>query len=488
MALLKPWIVRYLDADGRRVPKGTPGARRVRQRAKKWYAEYSVNGRPRRVPLCRDKQAARAMYCELLKRAERPDAFEEHRKRPLTEHLADFERFLEARGNTAKHARQTCHRVQAVVDGCRFVYLAGVLPSAVVEWLAEERRAKRLSIRTSNYYLRDAKAFCRWLVKDGRTDANPLAHLSPLNADPDEHLERRILPPDEFAAFLEAARAGGTVRSLCGLDRATLYIVAAYTGFRASELASLTPESFDLNADPRTVTVEASYSKRRRRDTQPLRSDLATLLRDWLAAKPAGERLWPGGWWRHAAKMVRKDLAAASAAMKQADPESAGIPFRDEAGCVFDFHALRHQFISSLAAAGIHPKLAQTLARHSTITLTLDRYTHVALFDQSAALDKLPAWPIPRPGRPERERLQATGTENLVAGMVAGPDCISTHSAASGRTGTSAAGEKATCQKTLEIRPFRIDLHSPASASIGEAPPGFEPGMADLQSAALPLG
>jgi hypothetical protein len=29
---------------------------------------------------------------------------------------------------------------------------------------------------------------------------------------------------------------------------------------------------------------------------------------------------------------------------------------------VFDFHAIRHQFISSLAAAGVHPKTAQTLA------------------------------------------------------------------------------------------------------------------------------
>ncbi len=40
-------------------------------------------------------------------------------------------------------------------------------------------------------------------------------------------------------------------------------------------------------------------------------------------------------------------------------------------------HALRHTFISNLARAGIHPKTAQALARHSTITLTLDRYSHV---------------------------------------------------------------------------------------------------------------
>ncbi len=99
----------------------------------------------------------------------------------------------------------------------------------------------------------------------------------------------------------------------------------------------------------------------------------------------------------HGAEMVRQDL------------EAAGIPFADGAGRVFDFHALRHQFISALAAAGVHPKVAQTLARHSTITLTMDRYTHLELHDQTAALDKLPDLPLssPRTSQP----LGATGTD-----------------------------------------------------------------------------
>jgi hypothetical protein len=37
-----------------------------------------------------------------------------------------------------------------------------------------------------------------------------------------------------------------------------------------------------------------------------------------------------------------------------------------------DLYALRHTFISNLAAGGVHPKTAQGLARHSTITLTMD--------------------------------------------------------------------------------------------------------------------
>jgi hypothetical protein len=35
--LVRPWIYRYLDKHGKRVPKGTKGARRVKERARKWY-------------------------------------------------------------------------------------------------------------------------------------------------------------------------------------------------------------------------------------------------------------------------------------------------------------------------------------------------------------------------------------------------------------------------------------------------------------------
>jgi hypothetical protein len=78
-------------------------------------------------------------------------------------------------------------------------------------------------------------------------------------------------------------------------DRAMLYTLAAFTGLRESELASLTPESFDLASDSPSITVAAAYSKRRRTDTALLRPDLAELARDWLAQRPSGP-LWPGVW------------------------------------------------------------------------------------------------------------------------------------------------------------------------------------------------
>jgi integrase len=56
-----------------------------------------------------------------------------------------------------------------------------------------------------------------------------------------------------------------------------------------------------------------------------------------------------------------------------------------------DFHSLRHCFITGLARAGVSPKMAQTLARHSDIRLTLGVYTHVELPGRTAAIESLPA-------------------------------------------------------------------------------------------------
>jgi integrase len=53
----------------------------------------------------------------------------------------------------------------------------------------------------------------------------------------------------------------------------------------------------------------------------------------------------------------------------------------------------RHLFITSLARAGIRPKVVQTLARHSDIRLTLNVHMHAGLADEAAAIGVLPGPP-----------------------------------------------------------------------------------------------
>jgi integrase len=200
-----------------------------------------------------------------------------------------------------------------------------------------------------------------------------------LNADTDKRHERRALTAAELDKFLEATAEGKMFRGLDGPARIVLYHVASRTGLRASELASLTPDSLDLTTTPPTLTVQAGYCKHRRRDVLPLRADTAELLRAFCQDLQPGELLWPGIWPDSGAQMIRCDL------------EAAGIPHRDRQGRVLDFHCLRHTFLTHMANSGLHPKVAQLLARHSTITLTMDRNTHLEVLNLAGDLEKMTA-------------------------------------------------------------------------------------------------
>ena len=170
---------------------------------------------------------------------------------------------MEAKENTTRYVTETAKRVCAVLDGCGFKYPSDLSAARIASWLADQR-TKGMGAATSNHYLTAVKGFCAWLVRERRMTANPLAHLSRLNAETDVRRERRTLAADVFAELVEAAVNGPIQHGLSGGERAMLYRTAAFTGLRASELASLTARSFDLESQPATVTVEAAYSKRRR--------------------------------------------------------------------------------------------------------------------------------------------------------------------------------------------------------------------------------
>jgi integrase len=442
----------YRTPDGQRVTKDTPGTVRSVKVSKVWYGRYTDGAGVRhQVKLSESKTISRRMLAKIAGDAQLAgvgiaDPFGPHRARPLDEHLDDYQRFLLAKGDTEEHVAKSCSRIRATLDGCHFKKLDDLAAAPVVEFIAslrqtpgrprvpldpaqewytkaemvavldihpasvsrllrrdgltgqgegkarrypratvealQERLCEGTGVTTCNHYLGAIKSFARWLARERRIPADPLSHLSRRNSDVDVRRPRRALREDVFDRFIEATGAGRTLRGLTGADRLVLYTLAAQTGFRANELASLTPASFDFEARSPTVTVEAAYSKHRRKDVQPLRADVAELMRQYVAGKPRNKALWPGTWKERAAEILRADLSAA------------GIAYQDDAGRYFDFHALRGQFVSLLAAKGVHPKVAQVLARHSTITLTMDYYTHLDVLDVSAALDKLPA---PRP-------------------------------------------------------------------------------------------
>ncbi len=217
-----------------------------------------------------------------------------------------------------------------------------------------------------------------------------------------QSLVRRPLSDQEAAALVRAAETSSVIFRLSGQDRAMVYRVALGTGFRVSELASLTVASFALDAKPLTVTVAAAYSKRRRDDEQPIPAALADALRPYLASQAPGPPLWPLDN-HHTAEMIRVDM------------DAAGIPYSDASGRVADSHALRATYISALVASGASVKTCQTLARHSTPSLTIGIYAKASVHDLTGAVESLPDL-APSDPTPEASEVPITCTykQNIV--------------------------------------------------------------------------
>lgn len=437
--------------ESKKVRKGTAGAEKVSKLSSKWYGQLDSGGK--RIPLSTNRTAAQQMLADLVRdrelgRVGMSEASKADRRRPIAELLEEFAESMRNKNRVREHIEKTCAQCKAIIEGCGFERiedlnaeaiasflrrlredpprpklpkdlqeftvgqlaeaLGGIRPQKIYRILERERlpatgngKARRyprstvqrlqeimlrgISISTSNGYATAIKSFSRWLAMPARPgmqprlQSDPLVGLQKLNAEVDRRHERRAIPAEELRKLLAAAgNSAELFRGLGGGDRRVLYHVAMTTGFRASELASLTPAAFDLAAEVPTVTVKAAYSKNRRQTMQPLPADVAELLRGYLEKRPAHKPLWPGEWQDFGAEMLRGDL------------EAAGIPYRDAAGKVADLHALRHSYITLLKEAGVSPKNAQELARHSDIRLTMDVYTHTRASDLADDVRKLP--------------------------------------------------------------------------------------------------
>ena len=324
--------------------------------------------------------------------------------KPRGEHVVEWSNTLLAKTTTEKQVGMLVSRLTEVFTGCGFKFYSDIAAEKVqallAEWRANKGAKRGMDVQTSNFYLNALKQFCRWMVKHGRAPSNPVDHLTPLNVRLDRRHDRRALTVDEVKKLLNATSGGKVRGGMSGPNRRLMYLLALETGLRANELRSLTRASFDLNPDAPTVRVAAGYAKRRREDTIPLRPALATELRAHVSTKlPAARAFTLSGNPRTATLTFQHDIGAA------------GITYRDEDGRVVDFHALRHTFISNLARSGVHPKVAQALARHSTITLTMDRYSHTLLGEQADALKGLPD--LTGPVANEKKK---TGTDNHESG------------------------------------------------------------------------
>ena len=274
-------------------------------------------------------------------------------------------------GKLLQHCHETHTQAGKIIDKCEAQYIGDLTASAVqeaIKTLIDDGR----SLKTCNHYLRAIKSFSRWLHRDKRSRHDALAILEAYNAATDPRHIRREMSTDELTLLIASTeRRTLPEHKMPGPDRAMAYRLALGTGFRAKELRSMTPASFNLDANPPTVTVTAAHSKHRRTgcptNSQRPRRSVAALAE---GCGTGHERLFarlP----KNTARMLRSDLkaalaqwiAAARSTEEQADREESDfLTFENAAGEVFDFHATRHTYISGIVNGGASVKVAQELA------------------------------------------------------------------------------------------------------------------------------
>lgn len=330
------------------------------------------------------------------------DRIAEHRNAAIEAHLKAFQASLA--GNTPKHIKLIMARIRLVVAGSDIHSLGDISAEDVRSCIERHVTANKLGNRTYNHYVQAFDEFCKWLVVNKRMLSNPVLGLGLRNAEVDIRHKRRALTSDEVSKLVDAARKSDiSIQCYDGETRARIYILSYMTGLRRSEIASLTPRSFAIDAEPPTVTVEAAFSKHRRRDVLPLHPELVIMLRAWLRGVPPDQPLFPGLAKRRTWYMVKTDLALA------------GIPYETPEG-VADFHAAgRHTHITELLRNGATLPQAKELARHSDVKMTM-RYTHIGIEDQAKALKQLPWHQTPagegtKPVSPTASSWECPGSE-----------------------------------------------------------------------------
>lgn len=402
-----------------------------------WYARYrDASGQDVRISTnCHDEQASRKVLSDLLAEADKvrsgiisPEESHaaRHAMRPMVEHIADYSAFLKIKTIRGRRVSES-HRYgvklqldQLVVD-CSFKRIGDITRQRVMRWLCDETDKNDKVPRTIQKYRATLIAFCKWAVRDGRLAANPLVELPSVTVD-EVRRRRRPLTLEEIGALLGATatrplrdallirrgkRKGQELAKVSqaerdrlgrlGRERVLIYKTLIYTGLRKSELASLTVADAHLDDERPYVELAAKNAKSGKGASLPLRADLVLDLRQHLADKLARYRQLTLKDHRAEVPMALPgetkllDVPHDLIRIFDRDLAAAGIAKTDADGRTADVHSLRHTFATLLSKAGVAPRMAQELMRHSDIRLTMNVYTHLQLVDTAGAVESLPS-------------------------------------------------------------------------------------------------
>lgn len=334
-----------------------------------WFIQWKdANGRTQRRKGYTDRAATRQLAAKLERELARgevgmTDPYREHRARPLGEHVDAYLADLEASGRDPEYRRKVRQRLGALTAAVPWSKLDDVTLDGFLRWRAGKVKAGTAA-RTVNHYADAARGFCNWLVTVGRLPLSPLANVPKVEGV--EKIQRRSMTVEEVGRLLNAAPS----------DRRFAWLFLLTTGLRCGEASALQWRDVRLMATRPYLQLRKEATKGRRADRVWLRPEVANELRE---RRPGKARHTDAVFPRFPSlKLWRKDI------------EAAGIAYADDAGRTVDRHSTRTTLATLLQRAGVAPRAAQDVLRHTTLQQTMKAYTDPDAFDVAAAVDSLP--------------------------------------------------------------------------------------------------
>jgi integrase len=362
------YSAKYRDGSGKWVRKstGTSDKDSAQRIAKQWEADAKL----RREGVIDDKQAKQATES----------------KRSIAEQLDAYVAHLATKAGTEKHRNRVKMHINEFATYGKWKTIRDIDGDSV-EKHAETMLKSGASTRTVQARLRSVKSFTRWLADRHKIHFDPLRGIKPPSPEADRRVVRRMLLPVEWR-WLREATLGRESYGLTGGERVLIYETAIQTGLRCSELAGLTVGKAVLDGDTPHLICRAAGTKNRKAAKQYIDQTLAGEIRKHIEGRAGNQAVFDIPVW-DTAPMIQDDLNAARSEWLKAGGDASNADFLspvNSEGEVLDFHALRHTCGAWLAIASEHPKVIQTIMRHSTITLTMDTYGHLFPGSEAAAV------------------------------------------------------------------------------------------------------
>ena len=279
-------------------------------------------------------------------------------------HLDNFVSDLRAQGRDRMYVYNVEKRLAKLCKECGWKVIRDISADSFQAWRAQQDKAPK----TLKDYQDAATVFVKWLMRNARCTANPLANVTKVHTRGKQVRVRRASTYDELNRLLAVAG-----------PRRVGYLAAFFTGLRRAELGALQWGDVHLEVERPFIAARASTTKNATAAPITLHPQLASALMEMRpanadAADPVLSRENLASMW-----MMRKDL------------EAAGIRFQDAQGRRADFHSLRGSLNTHMAGK-VDPQVRQKIMRHSDIKLTLDTYTDSSLLKVSEAIMTLPAF------------------------------------------------------------------------------------------------